>query len=142
MNGSQQGWEPAQLAQLRVGQYIRIDHRWFDHPFVRRMFRISSEKELQVLREKKPTRVFVRQEQTAGEAATVEVVDARNQRDALASAQARMREALQRAQLAYSALGYGDPNAASILDELVAELAALRSPDAPVSGTIARRTAR
>jgi len=125
MNGSQQGWEPAQLAQLRVGQYIRIDHRWFDHPFVRRMFRISSEKELQVLREKKPTRVFVRQEQTAGEAATVEVVDTRNQRDALASAQARMREALQRAQLAYSALGYGDPNAASILDELVDFLVAL-----------------
>lgn len=30
---------------------------------------------------------------------------------------------------------------ASILDELVAELAALRSPDAPVSGTIARRMA-
>jgi hypothetical protein len=121
----QDGWEPAQVAQLRVGQYIRIDHRWFDHPFVRRMFRISSEKELQVLRERAPTRVFVRQEQPAGEPAPVEVVDMRNQRDGLAAAQARMREALQRAQLAYSALGYGDPNAASILDELVDFLVAL-----------------
>jgi hypothetical protein len=36
-----------------------------------------------------------------------------------------MREALQRAQLAYAALGYGDPNAAAILDELVDFMVAL-----------------
>ena len=126
MNGSQQdGWEPAQIAQLRIGQHIRIDHRWFDHPFVRRMFRISTESELQVLREKAPARVFVRQEQPEGQPAPVEVTDARKQREGLASAQARMREALQRAQLAYSALGYGDPNAVSIIDEFVDFMVAL-----------------
>jgi hypothetical protein len=127
VNGSQQdGWEPAQIAQLRIGQHIRIDHRWFDHPFVRRMFRISTESELQVLREKAPTRVFVRKEPPEGEPAPVEVAAVtRSQLEGLASAQARMREALQRAQLAYSALGYGDPNAVSIIDEFVDFLVAL-----------------
>jgi len=126
LNGSQQeGWEPAQIAQLRIGQHIRIDHRWFDHPFVRRMFRISTESELQVLRDKAPARVFVRQDPPEGEPALVAVADTRNQREGLASAQARMRESLQRAQQAYSALGYGDPNAVSIIDEFVDFLVAL-----------------
>lgn len=126
VNGSQQeGWEPAQIAQLRIGHYIRIDHRWFDHPFVRRMFQISTEKELQVLRDSPPERIFVRQPPPVGEPAAADVAQLRNQREGLAAAQARMREALQRAQLAYSALGYGDPNAAAILDELVDFLVAL-----------------
>jgi hypothetical protein len=52
-------WEPAEAGDLKVGDYIRIDHRWFDHPFDRRMFRISSEKEIAVIREKELTRVHV-----------------------------------------------------------------------------------
>ena len=106
VNGSQQeGWEPAQIAQLRIGHYIRIDHRWFDHPFVRRMFQISTEKELQVLRDSPPERIFVRQPPPVGEPAAADVAQLRNQREGLAAAQARMREALQRAQLAYSGAG-------------------------------------
>lgn len=122
MNASQQeGWESAQGAQLRIGQYIRIDHRWFEHPFVRRMFQISTEKELEILRQTEPTRVFVRLEPPAIPDGT----DLRAQREGLAAAQARMREALQRSQLAYAALGYGDPNSVTILDELVDFLVAL-----------------
>ena len=122
MKGSQQeGWAPAEIAQLRVGQYIRIDHRWFDHPFVRRMFQISTEKELEILRQAAPSRVFVLQEQPAAPDAT----DLRGEREGLSAAQARMREALTRAQQAYAALGYGDPNAATIFDEFVDFMVAL-----------------
>lgn len=132
MKGSQQdGWEPAQVAQLRIGQYIRIDLRWFDHPFIRRMFQISTEKELELLRREPPARIFVRQaspeagSEAGAEAAVAEASALQNQREGLAAAQARMREALQRAQLAYAALGYGDPNAATLLDELIDFLVAL-----------------
>lgn len=52
-------WEPAEACDLKVGDRIRIDHRWFDHPFDRRMFRISSEKEIAIIRDKELTRVHV-----------------------------------------------------------------------------------
>ena len=52
-------WEPIGAEALRIGHFIKIDHRWFDHPFVRRSFQISSERELGVIREVKLTRIFV-----------------------------------------------------------------------------------
>jgi len=59
MTTDRESWEPATADDLKIGDYIRIDHRWFDHPFERRMFRISSDKEIGTIREKELTRVFV-----------------------------------------------------------------------------------
>lgn len=52
-------WEAIEPDQLQIGMTIKIDHRWFDHPFVRRSFQISSEREIGIIREVKLTRVFV-----------------------------------------------------------------------------------
>ncbi len=52
-------WEPATGDDLKIGDYIRIDHRWFDHPFERRMFRISTDAEIATIRDQQLTRVFV-----------------------------------------------------------------------------------
>ncbi len=59
MTNDPHAWEPAEAGDLKVGDYIRIDHRWFDHPFERRMFRITSEKEIATIRDIELTRVFV-----------------------------------------------------------------------------------
>jgi HD-GYP domain-containing protein (c-di-GMP phosphodiesterase class II) len=148
VTGSQspEGWEPVQIPQLRVGHYIKIDHRWFDHPFVRRMFQITTEKELETIREVELTRIFVNpgqstvdpppadsgaapvEEDAAAQAASREqavAADVKAQREGLAAAQARQRETLERAQYVYAALGYGDPNSAAALDEFVDYLVAL-----------------
>ncbi len=59
MAAETEAWTPAEAGDLKVGDSIRIDHRWFDHPFERRMFRISSDKEIDIIRDKELTRVFV-----------------------------------------------------------------------------------
>ncbi|HTQ36663.1 MAG TPA: DUF3391 domain-containing protein [Steroidobacteraceae bacterium] len=59
MTTDREAWEPATAGDLKIGDYIRIDHRWFDHPFERRMFRIGSDKEIAIIREQELTRVFV-----------------------------------------------------------------------------------
>ncbi len=59
MSTDPHAWEPAEAGDLKVGDYIRIDHRWFDHPFERRMFRITTEKEIATIRDTELTRVFV-----------------------------------------------------------------------------------
>jgi hypothetical protein len=59
MSNDPHAWEPAEAGDLKVGDYIRIDHRWFDHPFERRMFRITTEKEIATIRDTELTRVFV-----------------------------------------------------------------------------------
>jgi len=59
MTMDREAWEPATADDLKVGDYIRIDHRWFDHPFERRMFRITSDQEIATIREQALTRVFV-----------------------------------------------------------------------------------
>ena len=52
-------WAPIRADQLRVGHYIKINHRWFDHPFVRRIFRITSEDEVAIIRNARLTKLFV-----------------------------------------------------------------------------------
>jgi HD-GYP domain-containing protein (c-di-GMP phosphodiesterase class II) len=52
-------WEPIEADQLQIGHFIKIDHRWFDHPFVRRSFQLSSEREVAIIREVQLTRVFI-----------------------------------------------------------------------------------
>jgi HD-GYP domain-containing protein (c-di-GMP phosphodiesterase class II) len=62
-------WEPVEADQLKIGDYIKINHRWFDHPFVRRSFQISSEREIATIKEVQLTRMFVdRNRATAGPA--------------------------------------------------------------------------
>ena len=73
MAAENEAWAPAEAGDLKVGDSIRIDHRWFDHPFERRMFRISSDKEIDIIRERELTRVFVdRATPEAGDVAPVE----------------------------------------------------------------------
>ncbi|MEO6186832.1 MAG: HD domain-containing phosphohydrolase [Steroidobacteraceae bacterium] len=52
-------WEPIEAAQVQIGHYIKINHRWFDHPFVRRMFQITSEREIAIIRDVELSRMFV-----------------------------------------------------------------------------------
>jgi hypothetical protein len=59
MDTTTEVWEPATADDLKIGDEIRIDHRWFDHPFDRRMFRISSDAEIATIRDQALTRVFV-----------------------------------------------------------------------------------
>jgi len=42
-----------------VGHFIKINHRWFDHPFVRRIFRIASEDEVAIIRNARLTKLYV-----------------------------------------------------------------------------------
>jgi HD-GYP domain-containing protein (c-di-GMP phosphodiesterase class II) len=69
-------WEPIEADQLQIGQCIRINHRWFDHPFVRRSFQISSEREIATIREVQLTRMFVDRNRVAAGTATPEPVPA------------------------------------------------------------------
>jgi len=61
---SDHNWVPIRADQLRVGHYIRINHSWFDHPFVRRIFRIASEEELAIIRKGRLTKLFVDHERS------------------------------------------------------------------------------
>jgi HD-GYP domain-containing protein (c-di-GMP phosphodiesterase class II) len=59
MTTETENWEPIEPDQLEIGHYIKINHRWFDHPFIRRMFQISSEREIAIVKEVQLTRMFV-----------------------------------------------------------------------------------
>jgi HD-GYP domain-containing protein (c-di-GMP phosphodiesterase class II) len=52
-------WEPIGADELRVGHFIKIDHHWFDHPFVRNIFAISKEQEIETIRSAGLTRLYV-----------------------------------------------------------------------------------
>ncbi|MEO8316199.1 MAG: HD domain-containing phosphohydrolase [Pseudomonadota bacterium] len=71
-------WEPIEADGLQIGHFIKIDHRWFDHPFVRRSFQVSSERELTLVKEVQLTRMFVDRARSAvkGDAAAVPPVEA------------------------------------------------------------------
>jgi HD-GYP domain-containing protein (c-di-GMP phosphodiesterase class II) len=147
---NQDPWQPIEIDQLRIGHYIKINHRWFDHPFVRRMFQISSEREIQTIRDVALTRIFVDQKRSAAdptkaeeakpeaapaEGATEELAPEQKkanetaaikvEREALASAQLRGRATLERAQYVFSALNYADNHGATIVDEFVDYLVAM-----------------
>jgi len=55
----EQNWVSIRADQLRVGHYIKISNSWFDHPFVRRIFRITSEEEVAIIRHVRLTKLFV-----------------------------------------------------------------------------------
>lgn len=161
MSSSEERWEPADVGLLQVGEYIRIDHRWFDHPFTRRMFRIGSDKEIAIMRDVSLTRVFVdRNNPAPGVAAAAEpVADAAApappvqpaphralaaQREALKAAQARDRVTQERAVEVLGMLGAGDPGSATAMagyiDYLVAILNNSTTPLAPMAPAAQRRS--
>lgn len=76
MTTDRETWEPATADDLKIGDTIRIDHRWFDHPFERRMFRITTEREIAIIREQELTRVFVDRTPVVGEKTPEEVAAA------------------------------------------------------------------
>jgi HD-GYP domain-containing protein (c-di-GMP phosphodiesterase class II) len=51
-------WLPLDPSRLRIGLYIKIDHSWLEHPFVRTTFTISSPSEIAIIRKHRLTRVF------------------------------------------------------------------------------------
>jgi len=61
---SADNWVPVRADQLRVGHYIKISDSWFDHPFVRRIFRIAAEEELAIIRNSRLTRLYVDHERS------------------------------------------------------------------------------
>jgi hypothetical protein len=70
MSSNQEVWDSVDPVQVKVGDRIRIDRRWFDHPFERRLFQIDSEREIGLLRNAELKNVFVqRLEQGAAPAA-------------------------------------------------------------------------
>lgn len=145
-------WEPIEADALRIGHFIKIDHRWFDHPFVRRSFQVSSERELAVIREVQLTRMFVDRkrsvvageqrpaptetaasaeadaatlETTAAEATQAEAVRIREQRACLEAASTRDRVTLERARALLPVLGSGDPSAVTMVDAFIDYLVAI-----------------
>jgi HD-GYP domain-containing protein (c-di-GMP phosphodiesterase class II) len=51
-------WLPLNPSLLRIGLYIRIDHNWMEHPFVRGTFTISSPTEISIIRKHRLTKLF------------------------------------------------------------------------------------
>jgi len=39
------------VSQLRVGAFIRLNLRWFEHPFLFGSFKIKSEEQIQILKQ-------------------------------------------------------------------------------------------
>jgi len=56
---TQEAWQSVSVDQLQVGQFIRLGHRWFEHPFLLNRFRIESDKEIAIIRDARLTRLFV-----------------------------------------------------------------------------------
>jgi hypothetical protein len=52
-------WQPIAAEQLRIGHFVRIGDRWFDHPFLQSRFRITTPEELSLIRAAGLSRLFV-----------------------------------------------------------------------------------
>jgi HD-GYP domain-containing protein (c-di-GMP phosphodiesterase class II) len=52
-------WKPVSIDQLRVGHFVRLGHRWFEHPFLLNRFRISSDSEIAIMRDARLTKVYI-----------------------------------------------------------------------------------
>ncbi len=52
-------WQSVGADQLRVGHFVRIGDRWFDHPFLQNRFRISTADELAMIRAAGLSQLFI-----------------------------------------------------------------------------------
>lgn len=163
MATSQEVWDSVDPVQVKVGDRIRIDRRWFDHPFERRLFQVDSEREIGLLRNSELKNVFVARAadpQTAapeaaaapdadpaaaaasaadGEAARRAEVAARlaEQREGLAAAQAREAVTRERSQQIFGLLSASHPDTSNAMavyiDFLVAVLNNSTAPLSPIA---------
>ena len=95
-------WLPLDPALLRLGLYIKIDHAWMDHPFVRNVFTISSPTEIAIIRKHQLTRLLYDPERSHADvvAAITDpsvpvqefVIDAETAQDAEADEQSILKE--------------------------------------------------
>jgi HD-GYP domain-containing protein (c-di-GMP phosphodiesterase class II) len=146
-------WEPIEPAQVQIGHYIKINHRWFDHPFVRRMFQVTAEREVAIIREVGLDGMFVdlrrstspngsgaaplsAPAESASPAEPVPEADSQSdksaaqarvnaQRESLAAARARDRVTQERGQALMAALNSADATSAKLVDEFVDYLVAM-----------------
>ncbi|WP_413934447.1 HD-GYP domain-containing protein [Nitrospira sp. BLG_1] len=51
-------WLPLDPVLLRLGLYIKIDHGWMEHPFVRNVFTVSSPTEIAIIRKHRLTKLL------------------------------------------------------------------------------------
>ncbi len=51
-------WLPLDPVLLRLGLYIKIDHAWMEHPFVRNVFTVSSPTEIAIIRKHHLTKLL------------------------------------------------------------------------------------
>lgn len=51
-------WQPIAAEQLRIGHFVRIGDRWFDHPFLKSQFRVATEAELAAIRDAGLARIY------------------------------------------------------------------------------------
>lgn len=51
-------WLPLDPDLLRVGLYIKIDHSWMEHPFVRNTFTVSSPTEIAIIQKHRLTKIY------------------------------------------------------------------------------------
>jgi len=51
-------WLPLDPVLLRLGLYIKIDHGWMEHPFVRNVFTVSSPTEIAIIRKHQLTKLL------------------------------------------------------------------------------------
>lgn len=51
-------WLPLDPDLLRVGLYIKIDHSWMEHPFVRNTFTVSSPTEIAIIQKHRLTKLY------------------------------------------------------------------------------------
>ena len=52
-------WQPIGADQLRIGHFLRIGDRWFDHPFLQSRFRITTADELALIRAASLSKLFI-----------------------------------------------------------------------------------
>jgi len=51
-------WIPIKADSLRVGLYVRLDCRWFDHPLPRSTFKLTSQREIDIINKYRITRIL------------------------------------------------------------------------------------
>jgi hypothetical protein len=142
-------WVPIEAAKLRIGHYVRIGHRWLDHPFIQRSFQITSANEIAIIRDARLTQLFIdpvrsmpvpdvggaTDDRDAQPAETVAVDVARlqvekaahteavrRQRDELAAAQRRYGTTADLAESTLLLIDEGDARATAKVGELVQSL--------------------
>jgi len=54
-----ESWQPISIDALRIGHFVRLGHRWFEHPFLLNRFRIASDHDIAIIREARLSKLFV-----------------------------------------------------------------------------------